>query len=98
MFAVNRALVEEWAPESTGTLLKTDAFDEACSEGLSGVLESRATTVVYMDVSFWVLLSARRLLGMSSLVCCDIRQLPFATGSLGVGRTMDDFSESLSKL
>ena len=93
---VNRALVEAWASKSVGRLLKTDAFDEACSEGLSSLLGARCTAVIYVDLSLRILLSARRTTGITSTVCCDVRQLPFASGSLDAvvsNSTLDHFSD-----
>jgi SAM-dependent methyltransferase len=81
--AVNRDLVDEWMPaDRIDLLLKTDAFDEAVSDGLSKVLESRAGTVIYMDRSIRVLGLARRTHGRVLAICCDVRQLPFASGSI----------------
>jgi SAM-dependent methyltransferase len=81
--AVNRNIVDGWMPtDRMNIMLKTDAFDEAVSDGLSKVLESRARTVVSMDGSLRVLGLARKTHGSILAVCCDVRQLPFATGSI----------------
>lgn len=106
--AVNSALVEQWAPpKSLGTVLKTDAFDEAVSAGLDEALSSRAAHVVYADVSLEILRSARSRLGPLTVVCCDVRQLPFAPGSIDAVvsnstldhfRNVDEISTSLREL
>jgi len=92
---VNRALVEEWVPPGgVGTLMKTDAFDEAASQGLDDLLAAHATNVVYIDLSFRMLRSASRAHGSISAVCCDVRQLPFASGSIAAivsNSTLDHF-------
>lgn len=93
--AVNRALVEAWAPPGGfGTLLKTDTFDEAASTGLDDLLSARASRVVYTDLSFKILRSARSTHQSLMTVCCDVRQLPFASGSIDAvvsNSTLDHF-------
>jgi hypothetical protein len=50
--AVNARLVARWLPESqVGRLLKTDALDEAVSDGLYPQLATRARRVVGIDIS-----------------------------------------------
>lgn len=96
--AVNRILVEKWLPhDGVGVMLKTDAFDEAVSEGLSQILASRAERVIYIDGSLGVLQLARSTQGSILAVCCDVRQLPFASGAIEIvvsNSTLDHFSNS----
>lgn len=93
--AVNCSLIEEWAPpKGFGTLLKTDAFDEAASRGLVDVLESHASLVVFTDLSFRTLRSAQKNHRSIRAVCCDVQMLPFAPGSIGAvvsTSTLDHF-------
>ena len=95
---MNRALVEKWAPhEGVGVMLKTDAFDEAVSKGLSQLLASRAKRVIYIDGSFRILQLARTTHGPILAVCCDVRQLPFMSEAIDVivsNSTLDHFSSS----
>ena len=48
--SVNQALIARWRPVTQmETLLKTDLFDEAVSDGLSPLLNSLAKRVFYID-------------------------------------------------
>lgn len=93
--AVNVALLSRWLSEKpVGRLLKTDLFDEAVSEGLLPFLQSRARTVVGMDISLKALRMARSRLGSGPEVCADVRFLPFADESFDAvvsNSTLDHF-------
>jgi SAM-dependent methyltransferase len=49
--AVNRRLLRRWLPSGTGTVLKTDLFDEAVGRGLVPELAERSAQVTGIDVS-----------------------------------------------
>lgn len=49
--AVNTMLLRRWLPPVTGSLLKTDLFDEAVGEGLIPELAARADEVMGLDIS-----------------------------------------------
>ena len=99
--AVNRALLIRWWPVSQiETLLKTDLFDEAVSDGLSHWLNSRAKRAFCIDISLRVHQMARcRHPGLQT-IGADVRRLPFPNGTFdGVisNSTLDHF-ESLDDL
>ena len=79
---VYRELVERWIPKSIGSVLKTDAFDEAFSAGVYPALQPRARTVVAIDVSSTVLAQAQARYSGLRCVCADVRDLPLASGSI----------------
>jgi SAM-dependent methyltransferase len=92
--AVNRALLERWLPARTGTVLKTDLFDEATAEGLVGLLLGRAERVIGIDVAPSIVHAAgERNPGMETVVA-DVKALPFEDGSIDVvvsNSTLDHF-------
>lgn len=80
--AVNSRLIGAWLPRSDiGRLIKTDAFDEAVSEGIMASLRTRCRHAVATDVSKTILRAANERVGCGSFVAGDARSLPFATGS-----------------
>ena len=99
--ATNAELLARWLPSGPlRHILKTDLFDEAVSEGLYPVLQSRATRVTGIDFSPKVVGAAcvryPRLNGVST----DVRQLPFADGefdAIASLSTLDHF-ESLEEI
>ena len=99
--AVNRALVARWRPvEKMDTLLKTDLFDEAVSDGLSPLLNSLARRVFYMDSSLEVLEMAKHRYSRLPTIGADVRHLPFPNGTFdGIvsNSTLDHF-ESLDEI
>jgi ubiquinone/menaquinone biosynthesis C-methylase UbiE len=99
--AVNSALLARWLPnDPVERLLKTDLFDEACSEGLYSLLASRARTVVGMDVSVLMMQAARLRHSALPATQADARCLPFADGTFDVivsNSTLDHF-ESLDEV
>lgn len=79
--AVNAALCVRWLPPGkAGTLLKTDLFDEAVSEGLYPVLSGRASRVIGMDLSLGVVSAAAARYGGLRALSADARYLPFVDG------------------
>lgn len=91
-----RALLERWLPSGRSRrLLKTDLYDETCSEGLVGALALRADSVLGIDVSTVIAASARARRGVSA-VAGDVRRLPFRSGSIDVvvsNSTLDHFAD-----
>lgn len=93
--AINQSLLFCWLPEQrVSRLLKTDTFDEAVGEGLARFLQTRAHTVVGMDLSFQNVQLACR--GGASLrgACADVRYLPFEKESFDIvvsNSTLDHF-------
>lgn len=106
--AVNKALVARWQPVGQmDTLLKTDLFDEAVSDGLSPLLTSLAKRVFYIDASFEVHQGAKGRHPGLQTIRADVRQLPFANGTfdsivsnstLDHFKTLDDIVTSLREL
>ena len=93
--AVNRELFARWlADRSVETVLKTDLFDEALSDGLYSMLASQARQVYGMDVSARILRRAgSRHMELQSIVG-DVRCLPFRDGTFDVivsNSTLDHF-------
>jgi SAM-dependent methyltransferase len=93
---VNAALVERWLPP-VGSVLKTDLFDEAVSEGLYPALAERAQRVIGIDTSERVVqAAARRYPGLEALHA-DVRALPLRNGELDAAvsnSTLDHFAAS----
>jgi hypothetical protein len=93
--AINRSLLFRWLPEQpVPRLLKTDTFDEAVGEGLTRLLQTRAHSVVGMDLSFKNVQLACH--GEPSIrgACVDVRHLPFRQESIDVvvsNSTLDHF-------
>ena len=99
--AVNKALLNRWLPEGqVENLLKTDLYDEAVSDGLAGLLASRARRVLYTDISLEVHRMAKGRHSSLETVGTDVRCLPFANGTFdGIisNSTLDHF-ESLDDM
>ncbi len=93
--AVNSALCSRWLPsQEMGCLLKTDLFDEMCSEGLYPVLASRAQAVVGTDASFLAVQGARSRHSGLRATTADVRRLPFANDAFDAivsNSTLDHF-------
>jgi len=93
--AVNNALLARWlSAEGTGTLLKTDLFDEAVGDGLYPRLTGKARTIVGMDVAAATLEAARARYRGLCAVGADVRRLPFSDGAFEVvvsNSTLDHF-------
>jgi SAM-dependent methyltransferase len=106
--SVNKALVARWRPMGQmDTLLKTDLFDEAVSDGLSPLLTSLAKRAFYIDASFKVHQMARMHHPNLQMIGADVRHLPFANGTfdgivsnstLDHFESLDDLSVSLQEL
>jgi SAM-dependent methyltransferase len=93
--SVNKALVARWRPAGpVDTLLKTDLFDEAVSDGLSPLLDALAKRVFYMDSALEVHEMAKYRYPCLHTVGADVRHLPFADGTFdGIvsNSTLDHF-------
>jgi SAM-dependent methyltransferase len=98
---INQSLLSRWLPEQpVHRVLKTDVFDEAVGKGLARFLQTRAHSVVGMDLSFKNVQLACR--GETSLcgACSDVRHLPFGDESFDVvvsNSTLDHF-QSLDEI
>jgi SAM-dependent methyltransferase len=105
---VNQALIARWRPVTqTETLLKTDLFDEAVSDGLSPLLNSLAKRVFYIDSALEVHEMAKGRYSDLQTIGADVRHLPFANGTfdgivsnstLDHFESLDDLSVSLQEL
>jgi ubiquinone/menaquinone biosynthesis C-methylase UbiE len=71
-------LLRRWLPGSLHSVLKTDAFDEAVSEGVYPDLSRCAGAVVSIDVAPTALTRARERHRALLCACADVRRLPFA--------------------
>ncbi len=94
--AVNSALFARWLPAEAEILLKTDAFDEAFGQGLYRLLESRAQTVIEMDVAISTLRAAKLRHPGMQVISADVRNLPFGDGTFDVivsNSTLDHFAD-----
>jgi SAM-dependent methyltransferase len=93
---VASALIARWMPTGVRSVLKTDLFDEAISEGLYATLQSRAAAVHGIDISQTTVQGAqRRHPGLEAHVS-DIKSLPFADAAFDMVvslSTLDHFSE-----
>jgi SAM-dependent methyltransferase len=93
--AANLALLDRWlGPGPIGSVLKTDLFDEACTEGLLPALALRAERSVGVDVSPEVVARAAPRLGAVETHAADVRALPFADDSFAAvvsNSTLDHF-------
>lgn len=106
--SVNKALVARWRPAGQmNTLLKTDLFDEAISDGLSTLLSSLAKRVFYMDSALEVHEMAKGRYARLQTIGADVRDLPFPNGTfdgivsnstLDHFESLDDLSVSLQEL
>jgi SAM-dependent methyltransferase len=95
--AANTELLDRWlAPGRVARALKTDLFDEACTDGLAPLLSERAEVVVGIDISAATIAAARRRRPDVAPAIADIRSLPFADGSFDLvvsTSTLDHFRE-----
>lgn len=77
--ATNIALLQRWLyPESIQSLLKTDLFDEACSDGLYPFLQTKSAQVTGIDLSSHIVQAAKRRYPKLNATLADARHLPFA--------------------
>ena len=79
---VNSSLFDEWAPESnSGTLLKTDMFDESFGIGIRLPSSLDRWNTIGIDIAPEVLKTARFQTDRFQLLASDVRSLPFSSGS-----------------
>jgi len=94
--AVNSALLTRWLSDvRVENLLKTDAFDEACSEGLFELLASHAQNVISIDISAATLSAAQHHHPDLNVAVADVRRLPFDSAAFDVivsNSTLDHFA------
>jgi SAM-dependent methyltransferase len=92
---VNIRLLADWMPDSNAqSILKTDLFDEAFSEGLYPFLDSQSKTVICIDISRSILKDARARYNDLRVIEGDVRRLPFADRTFDVvvsNSTLDHF-------
>lgn len=106
--SVNKALVVRWQQSGQiGTLLKTDLFDEAVSDGLLPLLNSLAKRVFYTDSALKVHQMAKDRYPGLQTIGADVCNLPFTNGTfdgiisnstLDHFESLDDLSSSLQEL
>jgi SAM-dependent methyltransferase len=92
--AVNLALINHWAPDPTGCILKTDLFDEVVSAGLVPRLQETWEHVTGIDISPVVVKKVRGRFPRLDAHVADVRQLPFAVESFDTiisNSTLDHF-------
>jgi len=80
-----------------GSVLKTDLFDEAVSEGLYPALAAKADRVVGVDDSETVVSAAQARHATLVGRCADVRDLPFADGEFDAvlsNSTLDHFDST----
>jgi len=95
---VNIELLSGWLPAMEHKhVLKTDLFDEACSEGIISSLSLPVKTTFGIDVSFSTAQSARKNNPNLQTLKADTRSLPIADHSFDViisNSTLDHFKSS----
>jgi SAM-dependent methyltransferase len=106
--AVNCSLLERWLPEGKAVcILKTDLFDEMCSEGLLPLLAKRSNRIMGMDVSHATIRTACSRHAVLQGVSADVRRLPFRDEAFDLiisNSTLDHFeshesvAESLAEI
>jgi SAM-dependent methyltransferase len=99
--AVNQALLMHWLRiGQMESLLKTDLFDEAVSDGLSSILNLLSKRVFYIDTSYEVHQRARGRHPDLQTIKADVRQLPFAKSSFDsiVSNSTLDHFKSLDEI
>ncbi len=82
---LNAAWLQRWLPSTAARrVLKTDLFDEALDEGLYPQLETRAESVMGLDLSPSIVAAARSRHPALAAAACDARRLAFQAESLDV--------------
>lgn len=76
--AVNTQLLRRWLADDTGSLLKTDLFDEAVGEGLLPELAGRAREVCGIDISRSAVRAAQQRYPALAARVENVLRLPFA--------------------
>jgi SAM-dependent methyltransferase len=98
--AVNRKLLGRWLPLHSGSILKTDLFDEVVGTGLVGFLLERADRVSGIDVAPSIVAEACRKQPRLEATVADVRSLPYPDETFDVvvsTSTLDHF-ESRSEI
>ena len=95
--AINCSLVAGWIPEGvSGSILKTDLFDEMVGEGLFSSLLKQAKQFIGVDISLaTVRIACARHEGLSG-IAADVRRLPFSDGKFDLivsNSTLDHFEK-----
>lgn len=89
-------LVPRLPASPVGCLLKTDMFDESCSDGLASLLRRHTRMFLGMDLSIVVLGAARSRQHGAQFVAADVRSLPLADESCDYivsNSTLDHFAD-----
>lgn len=92
--AVYLQLLRQQLKPAGGVLLKTDAWDEAASDGLLDDLQAYADRVLAMDIAHSTLRRARHRHAGAQLVQADVLALPLRDGSINCvvsNSTLDHF-------
>jgi SAM-dependent methyltransferase len=93
---VNGRLIERWLADRSGSVLKTDLYDEYRTQGLFPVLTRRFQRVCGIDIDPEVVArSAERNPGLEALVA-DVRSIPLADCSFDAvvsNSTLDHFED-----
>jgi SAM-dependent methyltransferase len=79
--AVNHRLLSSWRPPAARDILKTDAFDEACTGGLVDWVDLGYQTVTAIDIAPTVVRRAAANAPRIRTSCADVRSLPFRDSS-----------------
>jgi SAM-dependent methyltransferase len=95
--AINIELCRRWWPaHRVASVLKTDLFDEAFGEGLTGFLQARAPVVAAIDGALDIVREARSRTHEVKTTTADVRHLPFRSGSFDLvvsNSTLDHFQD-----
>jgi SAM-dependent methyltransferase len=92
--AVNIRLVRRWLPSRSGTVLKTDLFDEAVGRGIYPELAARSAKVCGIDLSPTVVRCARSRYAQFDTRVASVLELPFDSATFDVvfsNSTLDHF-------
>jgi SAM-dependent methyltransferase len=95
--AVNAALVARWLESPVDSVLKTDLFDEAVSDGIYEALATRVERVVGIDISPAIVAAAAARHPELVALQADVRELPFRDGEFDAilsNSTLDHFDST----
>lgn len=80
--AVNVRLLERWLPRNpSGSVLKTDLFDEATGNGLVPWLAASFARVSGVDIAPEIVRTVKQQHALLTAEVADVRHLPFESGS-----------------